>query len=393
MELENFGLYVHIPFCTRRCAYCDFNTYAGMQHLIPDYVTGLVEELLQVKAFANLQYPLTSIYFGGGTPSLLPIAQLERILNGIQSVFSVIAHPEITMEVNPTSISKEYLQNLVQLGVTRLSVGMQSALQQELDLLGRSHTLKDVEELVTWSFAAGFSNLNLDLIYGIPNQTLADWQKSLNTALQFSPTHLSLYALTLEEHTPLHKKIHNGLCQLPDDDLVALMYERSCALLEEAGFCHYEISNWAMRSQDNDFRSQHNLTYWRSSPYIGIGAGAHSYYNHSRWENIQDIQQFCKAIHNQPNTGQPHAAVLNYAALSPTVEMGEFMLMGLRLLEEGVADATFQQRFGKSLFTHYQKEIDDLAGKGLLEVDNQNRFIRLSPPAWLLANQVLMQFV
>jgi oxygen-independent coproporphyrinogen-3 oxidase len=281
------SLYIHIPFCSHRCGYCDFNTYAGIEQLIPAYTSALCDELRYLSENAGEILQISTIYFGGGTPSLLSTKELGQILDTIDKHFNILQSPEISIEANPGTLTKDYLQAIRQLGINRISLGMQSANQDELSLLERQHSLLDVKKAVKWSRGAGFDNLNLDLIYGLPKQALSAWMISLESAISLDPEHLSLYALTLEYGTPLKNWVEKGMLPGPDPDEAAEMYEFSRKRLVQAGYLQYEVSNWARKADSGEVYScAHNLQYWRNLPYLGVGAGAHGYINHIRTVNV-----------------------------------------------------------------------------------------------------------
>ena len=275
-----FSLYLHIPFCVHRCAYCDFNTYAGLEALIPEYVNALQREIGWSAHLAGEpgsgagRLPVHTLFFGGGTPSLLPLDRLELILSSVYSAFDVMADAELTLEANPGTLTPAYLNGLRRLGVNRLSLGVQSANPFELRMLERQHDYSDVIQSVAWARQAGFDNLSLDLIFGLPGQTMAVWQNTLALVGALQPEHLSLYALTLEHGTPMQHWVDRGLMLEPDGDAAADMYEWAGDYLDRQGFGQYEISNWARRMPGGGLRAcRHNLQYWRGLPYLGFGAG------------------------------------------------------------------------------------------------------------------------
>lgn len=370
------ALYLHIPFCRARCSYCGFNTYAGLEARIPDYVDALCREI-QSALFLRGR----TVYFGGGTPSLLPLEALERVLASLRSHFVLPDSAEITLEANPGTVDRAYLRGLRSLGVNRLSLGVQSTHPEELRRMRRLHTWEEAVEAVRMAREAGFENLNLDLIYGLPGQTMARWQRSLESALRLEPEHLSLYALTLEEGTPLAQQVAQELLPPPDDDLAAEMYEWACAHLRQAGYIHYELSNWA---RSEAWMCQHNLTYWHNEPYLGFGAGAASWWAGRRWTNVRHPEEYIQRLRQ----GLP--VVEETEEIPRELEMGETMMMGLRLIA-GVTDERFRARFGVGLEEAFGDELRRLQRAGLLEWDG--KVVRLTPRGYLLGNQVFQAFL
>jgi oxygen-independent coproporphyrinogen-3 oxidase len=390
-EILNIGLYFHIPFCQHRCDYCDFNTYAGMETFIPSYVEAVGKEVGKASSSIHELLGIESIYFGGGTPSIIPLSNYVKMIRLINQSFTVFPDAEITMEVNPGTVNEKYLVGLASLGINRLSIGMQSAHADELELLGRIHTLKDTLNTVRWVQQAGFSNINLDLIYGLPGQKIHDWQISLETALEHTPQHLSLYSLTLHENTIMARKIKQGIIHPIDDDFSADCYEFAMDFLGENGFQQYEISNWfKAQREDLDYRSIHNLRYWRRLPYLGFGAGAHSFFKNLRWENPQKIEAYIERSEGKHGFPLTRATV----NLSRKDEMSETMMLGLRLTSEGISDHNFRKQFNVSMIDVYGGEITELLDLGLVEWSGEDQSIlRLTRRGRLLGNQVFMEFV
>jgi len=404
---SNVALYVHIPFCRSRCAYCDFNTYAGLETLMPAYVAAVCQEIKSAgERWGRLTVP--TIYFGGGTPSILPLDLLAELLQALRLTFHVSRNTEVTLEANPGTVDLEGLCALRELGINRLSLGVQSAHDDELRILGRIHTWKRAVETVETARTAGFDNLSLDFIFGLPGQTLARWQETLEAALgpDRGPEHLSLYALSVEEGTPLERRVAKGELQAPDEDLAAEMYELAEEVLAQAGFFHYEISNWARKTakcyitddkpQDwwpqsettseeiSTYVCRHNLTYWRNEPWLGVGAGAHSWLDGHRRANVRHPREYIAALE------RGNAPVAEIETIDRRLEMGETMMLGLRLAE-GVDDARFRVRFGVDLETAFGKELAHLQNLGLLEWDGH--VVRLTARGRLLGNQVFACFV
>jgi oxygen-independent coproporphyrinogen-3 oxidase len=421
--MNPYSVYIHIPFCRKRCSYCDFNTYAGRESLIPEYIGALVHEIMFFKKGADGVIPVHSIYFGGGTPSLLPPDAVDRVLTALDTTFSLAPNTEITLEANPGSISLAYLRDLFALGINRISLGMQSAIPQELLLLRRQHDYPDVIQSIRWARQARFDNLSLDLIFGLPGQSLPNWDRSLALALGLGLEHFSIYALTIEEGTTIHNWASRGLISSPDPDLAADMYESATDRFEKAGYRQYEISNWAWNndmqllsdgglrgssfdafpnelpsmstSPNSEFACLHNLQYWRNLPYLGLGAGAHGYVNGVRTVNVSSPNEYIQRLSSGyagsryifPNT----PATLEMNLIDRETEMRETMMMGLRLTHEGVSKRCFEARFGIALDLRFGTEINQLIQWGLLEWVGD--ILRLTPRGRLLGNQVFMRFV
>jgi oxygen-independent coproporphyrinogen-3 oxidase len=390
MKMEH-SLYLHIPFCVHRCAYCDFNTYAGKEALIPAYVEALCNEIRCVASSAPQRMTAHTIFFGGGTPSLLSADQFESILKAARDSFDLTPDAEISLEANPGTVSVDSLRDLHDLGFNRISLGVQSIHPDELRQLERIHDYLDVIDGVTWARRAGFDNLNLDLIFGLPEQTLVHWQATLKLILALHPEHLSLYALTVEHGTPFGRWVQRGLISMPDPDAAADMYEWAGEALEAAGFEQYEISNWAKP----DRRCHHNLTYWRNHPYLGFGAGAHGSSGGLRVANLLRIKTYIEHLrpdHLLSNYVFPLSpATTSQIRISKHVEMQETMMTGLRLTCEGISSEIFSDRFGLQLREVFGREIDELIGLSLLEWVGP--VLRLTKRGRLLGNQVFMRFV
>lgn len=388
-----YSIYLHIPFCVHRCSYCDFNTYAGLDDLIPSYVQALQREIEITARSADAVLPVHTIFFGGGTPSLLLPEQAKSVLGTIRGCFDLSSNAEITLEANPGTLDPGQLQALREAGVNRLSFGMQSANPGELQLLERQHNLQDVAKAVMDARAAGFDNLNLDLMFGIPYQTIEMWQSSLDTALSLRPDHFSLYALTLEHGTPMKKQVDQGALPEPDSDLAADMYELASDKMDAAGFIQYEISNWARCNETRGILScRHNLQYWRNQPYLGFGAGAHGYAGGVRTANILSPAAYIQRLEQAGAEHFPGTpATVEKRDITRADEIGETMMMGLRLVEEGVSDAVFCERFGLRLREQFGKQIDRLESQGLIEWNGSS--LRLTKRGRLLGNRVFVEFI
>jgi oxygen-independent coproporphyrinogen-3 oxidase len=424
------SIYLHIPFCKHRCAYCDFNTYAGQEDSIPAYVDALIQEIGQVSESANQRVgelpdhpitysPIHTIFFGGGTPSLLSAPQFDSILRALRAAFALTADAEVSIEANPGTISPQKLEGIRKAGINRISFGVQSANTEELRMLERIHDFFTVIESVSAARKAGFDNLNLDLIYGLPEQTLASWKTTLTRIVDLHPEHISAYALTLEHGTPFGRWSSKGLLPLPDPDLAAEMYEYAEEFLESNGYVHYEISNWArdaeesrrskVKSQTLDLRPltpshacRHNLQYWRSLPYLAFGAGAHGYADGYRYSNALRIKTYIERMSNKlQDTGYKFPlspAVVNQHKQTMQDDISDYMINNLRLTQAGVAESDFRERFGVGLLDMFGKEVEELIRNGLLEkqtseFSKNSEVYRLTKRGRLLGNQVFVKFV
>ncbi|MCA9912177.1 MAG: radical SAM family heme chaperone HemW, partial [Anaerolineae bacterium] len=268
------SLYLHIPFCRTMCSYCAFNTYTDLDELIPDFVKALEREV-RILGNSNPGYPVHTIFFGGGTPSLLRPEHYVKLMSAINDSFRVVSEAEISIETNPNDLSEDYLRGIRQTGINRLSIGMQSATPQVLELFHRRHDQKAVSSAVMSARRAGFENISLDLIFGAPHQALEDWKTTLDTALKLDVEHFSTYGLELKGGTVLTEQVESGSVPRPDDDLAADMYDWTTEAMGSAGYAQYELSNWCKPG----FEARHNIQYWRIHPYLGLGPGAHGYVN------------------------------------------------------------------------------------------------------------------
>jgi len=382
------ALYLHIPFCSTRCSYCAFNTYAGLSDQIIPYMRALARE---IRLVAGSSRPRAhTIYFGGGTPSLLPVDEIATTVETCADAFALAPDAEITLEANPGTVDQDYLNALHSIGVNRLSIGMQSAHISELRLFARHHRPDDVRSAVDMARAAGFANINLDLIYGIPRQTTDMWRLSVNTAIALAPAHVSLYSLGIEDATPMERVVARGRLELPDPDLAADMYEWASDRLAAAGFEQYEISNWSKPG----FACRHNVHVWRNLPYLGLGAGAQGYAAHTRYANVLHPRTYITRLETQ-DTALPFplsAAAEEIDPIDLRESMSETMILGLRLTQEGISVEAFRERFGCELWDVFGRQIDRLIAVGLLE-DTADDRVRLTLRGRLLGNQVFMEFV
>ena len=389
--MTQIGVYLHIPFCVKKCAYCDFVSYSGKEQKIPAYFAALRQELDwygQRHFFED--YTPVMLYAGGGTPSLTT-AELIRFLQKTEECFAVKNLQERTIEVNPGTITSTRFQQLRQAGFNRVSIGIQSLHNAELAILGRIHGREEAIGCVDAARNAGFENISVDLIFGIPGSGLAHWQHTVEQAMRLHPQHVSLYNLTVEENTPFWDLQQQGKLSLPDEDTQLAMYALGISLLEAAGYEQYEISNFALPG----YRSQHNQIYWRNEHYLGLGAGATSYLRGYRYTNTPDLEAYlagaasiaagqCQADALYPPT------VVAAESLDLAGTPGETIMMNLRLLE-GIDLKAFQERFGINLEDEYANTLDKLQALELLEI--QENSIRLTSKGILLSNEVFQEFL
>jgi oxygen-independent coproporphyrinogen-3 oxidase len=374
---KDIALYIHFPFCRRKCRYCSFVSYQDRGGAIPAYVAALKRELALRVSGKNI----CTIYFGGGTPSLTSSEQLADILSVVHSLCNIDEEAEITLEANPGTVDKPYLAAIKQIGINRLSLGVQSLNDGELGLLGRIHTAEEAREAIQLARNAGFTNINMDLIYGIPGQTLSDWQINVTESMKLDTEHISLYALTLEGDEPLALAIENKELPALNPDLCAEQYELAEDLLATHGYQHYEISNWAKEGSE----CHHNLIYWHNQPYIGIGAAAHSYIDNHRLANVRNLDQYLGMF--EKNT-QP-LSDLN-EEIGDALKLAESIILGLRL-NRGISVDDIHSRFGINLLSYYGKQVNTLTSSGLLEITEGN--LRLTRRGRLLGNEVFWQFL
>ena len=391
------GLYVHVPFCKTKCPYCDFNTYQGIENLIEPFLPAITSEIT-CWGDALAHPPVKSVFFGGGTPSYLPPGDIERILVAIQSSFQVDPAAEISIEANPGDLDEAACAGILNQGVNRLSIGVQSLDNDLLNLLGRRHQASEAVEAFQSARQAGFDNVNLDLMYGLPNQSMEQWQKTLSSLIELTPEHISLYALTIEEGTPMHRWAAEGKIPEPDSDLAADMYQHAREVLAEAGYHHYEISNWSLP----DRACEHNLVYWENGPYLGVGPGAHSRLGDYRFWTVLSPRDYNTKAATWADSGSWPLADLVETALQGIPTLGgwehlslettcsETMFLGLRLLD-GLNLSEASAIAGTDLAKKFQTPIQECLNLGLLEQDGD--CLRLTMQTYLVANQAFTRFL
>lgn len=379
MEKKEIGLYIHIPFCKSKCHYCDFNSFSGRDSIVPAYFDSLKREIgLYGDRLKN--HIIKTIFIGGGTPSYIEPYYIYEAINLCRQKLDVKSNAEISIETNPGTLSYEKLIAYKTIGINRLSIGLQAWQNHILKELGRIHTNSEYIENFLEARKAGFSNINTDLIFGLPGQTLKDWNETLDKVIELKPEHLSCYSLKIEEGTEFGRLQEAGKLEEIEDELDREMYYIAIEKLKEAGFGHYEISNFAKPG----YECKHNLIYWKAEEYIGFGAGAHSYFQSRRYNNASNPEEYSAAL----NRGiQP---LENIQEIDREEQMSEYMLLGLRLIE-GIDCLEFESRFNANVFSLYGDRITALCKKKLLETEEG--FIRLTPKGLDLANEVFMEFI
>lgn len=375
--MTDISLYIHIPFCHRRCSYCSFTSFAGRTAQIPEYFDAVAKEI----RLASLpERRVNTLYFGGGTPSLASSDNIRGLIEEIGQHFQFSEGAEITLEANPGSVPPAYLKSLRAAGVNRLSLGAQSLDDGELRFLGRTHSNADTIQAIGSARAAGFDNISLDFIYGIPERRPDTWELMLDGIAKLSVEHLSLYGLTLEDGTPLAAAVNRGEVAAPDPDASAVEYEEAVSILDRAGYRQYEISNWSLPG----LASRHNLVYWQRGEYLGLGAAAHSYIENRRFSNTADLDDYLGALvcGRIPRLAEE--------IIDPETALAEAVILGLRL-NRGVSADDISQWFSIDLFSRFASEIKELADLGLL--DPGDGIIRLTNRGRLLGNEVFLRFL
>lgn len=353
--MKPISLYLHIPFCIRKCKYCDFLSFAGTEMQREEYVEMLLSEIALEAPFYQ-GYEVKTIFFGGGTPSLLSGEQMGRIMERLHADFYISKEPEISMEINPGTATLENLSAYKMAGINRLSIGLQSAVDEELLTLGRIHTYSQFLSTYQSAVKAGFTNINIDLMSALPGQSRESYLRSLNAVLDLTPrpTHISAYSLIIEEGTPFYDLYTQGKLNLPEEEEERAMYEETLKVLRAAGYDRYEISNYALPG----YECRHNCVYWTGGDYLGLGLGAASYVNLCRWNNENDMKAYQSRLERKKQVGEKQH-------LSKSEQMEEFMFLGLRMTR-GVSKKEFADIFGTDMESVYGKVIDKHVKDGLL---------------------------
>ena len=376
--MENLGIYVHIPFCKKKCKYCDFISFSCFDEKEEEYVNCLIKEI-ENKKCSNV---VSTIYIGGGTPSIIDSKNIIKILEAIFSNFNVLDDTEITIEVNPGTVTKEKLEDYKAAGINRLSIGLQSTQNRILNLIGRIHTYEEFLNTYNLAKEVGFENINVDLMLAIPTQTEEEIIESVQKVIDLNPNHISLYSLILEEGTELEVLIEDGKLELIDEDLERKMYWKTKELLEKNEYNHYEISNFSKKGHE----SKHNLSCWNQEEYLGFGLAAHSYYRRERFSNIDDLDKYLENIRQMDFEKN----IELHEIQNNPIQMREYMMLGLRKIE-GVKISDFERKFRINPLFYFRFEISNLTDEDLIEVDLDS--IKLTKKGLDFANLVFEKFI
>ena len=378
--MERFGIYIHIPFCVKKCSYCDFVSFCSDEKTWEQYTNAVVCEI-ENKKIENPK-KVTTIYIGGGTPSLIPENYIVKIINTVKSRFKIEESAEITIEVNPGTVTEKKLVAYKNVGINRISIGLQSAEDRILKLIGRIHNYQTFLSTYNLTRNIGFENINVDLMLAIPTQTKEELLNTLNKVIELKPNHISLYSLIVEENTEIKKALEVGKLEYVDEKVEREMYWKTKRILEKNGYFHYEISNFAKRG----FESKHNMDCWNQEEYIGFGIAAHSYINNKRFSNISNLEEYIKNI-NEENFEKNIELHENQTKQD---KMKEYMMIGLRKID-GISISEFERRFRISPLFYFRFEIDKLVKENLLEVDLD--YIKLTKKGLDFANIVFEEFI
>ena len=375
---QNAGLYIHIPFCEQKCGYCDFYSITRLD-LVATFVRALIKEMeLQASAFQSVQFQ--TVFFGGGTPSLLSPTQMDQIFKAIGRCFNVHPEAEITLEANPGTLTREKMEHYRELGINRLSLGVQSFQTKELNFLGRIHTREEVIHNMTLARQVGFQNINLDLMTAFPGLTPESFQQTLKQAVALLPEHISCYTLIFEPGTPFYHQLTKGQIHSVSDEEEAAFYQQARQFLEKHGYLQYEISNYA---RGEAFICRHNCIYWEYQPYLGLGPSAHSFFDNQRWANVRSLQSYIRKL------AAAELPIRFRESLTLEQQIFEYIFLHLRL-RRGLDLKAFRERFGTDFTIRYRETLDRLLNNGLIEPPNG--FIKLSETGWLMADSIATYF-
>lgn len=373
------GLYIHVPFCAQKCYYCDFNSYKINSNQKKEYLINIEREMKFYKEeFKDKCFD--TVFFGGGTPSILTVSELKELVNNINENFNIKNDAEITIECNPGTINREKLEAMKKMGINRLSIGLQATQNYHLKSIGRIHTYEEFEKNYYDALDIGFKNINIDLMYALPNQKTQEWKDTLDKIIKLNPSHISAYSLILEEGTKLYDMYQNKEFELLDEDTDINMYNYTIDTLKRHGYNQYEISNYSKE----DLECKHNIIYWKCDNYLGLGPGASGFIGDTRYSNIEDICEYNKCIM------QNIRPVSEEVELTKKDKIEEFIFMGLRM-NEGINIDVFKERFDTDFYEIYQEVMDKLIKRELVRFDGKN--ISLTQKGREISNSVFIEFL
>ncbi len=378
--MEELGIYIHIPFCKQKCFYCDFCSFANKNEMQEKYVETVINEIKNITH--KEKYTVTTIYLGGGTPSILNPEYIKNILQEIKSSFKILDDAEITIEINPGTVNEEKLKRYKEYGINRLSIGLQSANDKILKNIGRIHDYKQFEETFFFARKCGFKNINVDLMIGLPTQAIEDVKQTLEKIIQKNPEHISVYSLIIEEGTTIEKLINENKLQLPDEETERIMYWTVVNELKENGYNQYEISNFSKKT----YESKHNTNCWKQKQYIGLGTSAHSYLNKKRYSNTNNIEEYIKNI--QESNISKNITIHEEQTEEST--MNEYMLLGLRMIQ-GININEFKQKFKTDPTIKYKEILEKLQKENLIQITKTS--IKLTKQGIDFGNIVWEEFI
>lgn len=378
--MEELGIYIHIPFCKQKCFYCDFCSFANKNEMQEKYVETVINEIKNITH--KEKYTVTTIYLGGGTPSILNPEYIKNILQEIKSSFEILDDAEITIEINPGTVNEEKLKRYKEYGINRLSIGLQSANDKILKNIGRIHDYKQFEETFFYARKCGFKNINVDLMIGLPTQAIEDVKQTLEKIIQKNPEHISVYSLIIEEGTTIEKLINENKLQLPDEETERIMYWTVVNELKENGYNQYEISNFSKKT----YESKHNTNCWKQKQYIGLGTSAHSYLNKKRYSNTNNIEEYIKNI--QESNISKNITIHEEQTEEST--MNEYMLLGLRMIQ-GININEFKQKFKTDPTIKYKEILEKLQKENLIQITKTS--IKLTKQGIDFGNIVWEEFI
>lgn len=380
IRMKEIGLYVHIPFCKQKCYYCDFCSYADKLCMQEKYINSVIKKIKNIKN--KERYLIKTIYIGGGTPSIIDSDKVETIVAEIKSNFKLYEEAEITIEVNPGTVDEEKLKKYKEIGINRLSIGLQSTNDEILKTIGRIHNYNEFEITYELARKIGFKNINVDLMIGLPNQSITDVEESLENIIKKNPEHISVYSLIVEEGTNLQKMIDSGKLNLPDEEIERAMYWKVKQTLEENEYFQYEISNFSKKN----YESKHNTDCWKQKEYIGVGLAAHSYLEGVRFSNICDLNEYINNIEQ----GIYKKNIIIHEVQDKNMMMDEYMILGLRMIE-GVNVKEFENKFLTNPKVRYKKQLEKLNNMGLIKLNEES--IKLTLKGIDFANIVWEEFI